>query len=404
MRQRWDEVLQTLAQIKRVTWALVSQNAQVVDLSDDSLTLGFATGGLATAFRSGTHSEPVAQALAETLGLRVRIEVSILGEDGGSGGGPRGGQGGPGRGGGPGRQGGQGGQGGQGSQGGQGGTGGAGGQGGAHSGARGPGGVSASQRGGSDAVSRASADWGLDDAPVETAEFATERAPAPDTGTPGTAAPDTGTPDTGAPAAAVGPVAAPVPGGAETGPNHVTVTPPADTYASPAPGAQAQASPTDSATPTYPTNPTNSAGPAGPADPAGQSTTAGESSSAGPSTSASPPWAPGGAGSVVSPPSPVSPMSPPSPPSPASVPGPASAAEPPERAAARARPPAERRQPVQSAPADDMWDAAPPWDDDAYDTRPGSNGHGGDQLVGAPLVAKLLGGTVIDEVTLDSEG
>jgi DNA polymerase-3 subunit gamma/tau len=77
VRHRWSEVVATLARLKRTTWALVSQNAQVGDISGGALRLVFDTAGLATAFRGGPHAEHVQQALAETLGLRLRVEPVV---------------------------------------------------------------------------------------------------------------------------------------------------------------------------------------------------------------------------------------------------------------------------------------------------------------------------------------
>ncbi|MBK5248992.1 MAG: DNA polymerase III subunit gamma and tau, partial [Actinomycetales bacterium] len=77
VRRRWPEVLDTLARLKRSTWALISQDAQVVDLSPTLLSLGFSTSGLASAFRNGPHAEPLQRALSETLGLTVRIEPVV---------------------------------------------------------------------------------------------------------------------------------------------------------------------------------------------------------------------------------------------------------------------------------------------------------------------------------------
>src|SRR5699024_2060068 len=71
VRRRWPEVLETLTTVKRTTWALISQHAQVVALDASTLQLGFSTGGLASAFSKGGHSEHVQRALAETLGLHV---------------------------------------------------------------------------------------------------------------------------------------------------------------------------------------------------------------------------------------------------------------------------------------------------------------------------------------------
>ncbi|UFU07099.1 DNA polymerase III subunit gamma and tau [Ruania halotolerans] len=78
VRRRWPEVLETLARVKRTTWALISQDAQVVDVTASSLTLGFSTSGLASTFRNGPHSDFLARALQETLGLTVRIEPTVV--------------------------------------------------------------------------------------------------------------------------------------------------------------------------------------------------------------------------------------------------------------------------------------------------------------------------------------
>src|SRR5699024_4378292 len=77
VRRRWPEVLETLTTVKRTTWALISQHAQVVALDASTLQLGFSTGGLASAFSKGGHSEHVQRALAETLGLHVRVEPVV---------------------------------------------------------------------------------------------------------------------------------------------------------------------------------------------------------------------------------------------------------------------------------------------------------------------------------------
>ena len=81
LRRRWPEVLDTLNRLKKATWALVSQNAQVGDLTNTTLTLAFSAPGLATAFRSGVHAEIVQRAVRETLGFDVRVE-GVLAEPG----------------------------------------------------------------------------------------------------------------------------------------------------------------------------------------------------------------------------------------------------------------------------------------------------------------------------------
>jgi DNA polymerase-3 subunit gamma/tau len=77
LRRRWPEVLDTLSRLKKVTWVMVSQNAQVGELTPTSLTLLFPGPGLATAFRGGPHAEVVQRAVRETLGFDVRVEGRV---------------------------------------------------------------------------------------------------------------------------------------------------------------------------------------------------------------------------------------------------------------------------------------------------------------------------------------
>lgn len=81
VRRRWPEVLETLSRLRRASWTITSQNAQVVDVSGTALRLRFDTPGIATAFRNGQHAEVVERALRETLGLTVRIEAVVGEED-----------------------------------------------------------------------------------------------------------------------------------------------------------------------------------------------------------------------------------------------------------------------------------------------------------------------------------
>ena len=79
VRRRWPEVLATLRSMRMATWVLVSQNAQVAEVTADVVTLAFTTPQLATTFRTGPHPPNVQRALHETLGLDVRVETSVAG-------------------------------------------------------------------------------------------------------------------------------------------------------------------------------------------------------------------------------------------------------------------------------------------------------------------------------------
>ena len=74
VRRRWAEVLGSLER-RRVTWAMVSQSAQVAGLDGGVLRLAFDNGALAARFAGGEHPENVALAVRETLGLHVRVEA-----------------------------------------------------------------------------------------------------------------------------------------------------------------------------------------------------------------------------------------------------------------------------------------------------------------------------------------
>ncbi|MCB7136249.1 DNA polymerase III subunit gamma and tau [Cellulosimicrobium marinum] len=84
LRRRWPEVLETLS-ANRVTWSLVSTNAQVSELRSDVLFLAFPSAGLARAFSSARHTGAVQDAVYQTLGLQVRVEPRL--DEGGPGGG-----------------------------------------------------------------------------------------------------------------------------------------------------------------------------------------------------------------------------------------------------------------------------------------------------------------------------
>lgn len=75
LRRAWPDVLQTLAQIKRSTWALVEPNAQVSSFDGSVLTLAFTTQGLAGAFGRADHSENLRQAIHKTVGIDCQVNA-----------------------------------------------------------------------------------------------------------------------------------------------------------------------------------------------------------------------------------------------------------------------------------------------------------------------------------------
>ena len=76
VRRRWPEVLGTLER-RRVTWAMVSQSAQVTSVEGGVLTLAFDNAALVQRFNGSDHAENVGLAVRETLGLQVRVEAAM---------------------------------------------------------------------------------------------------------------------------------------------------------------------------------------------------------------------------------------------------------------------------------------------------------------------------------------
>lgn len=84
----WPDILDWLSRNKRVTWTLVSANAQPLSFDGSRLVLAIETAGLAETFRRGAHPAFVQEALLEVLGINAKVEgvVSDTAKDAGRGG------------------------------------------------------------------------------------------------------------------------------------------------------------------------------------------------------------------------------------------------------------------------------------------------------------------------------
>jgi DNA polymerase-3 subunit gamma/tau len=76
-RRLWPDVVQALSGLRRATWALLSNHAQVVGLQGDILTIGFTTPGLREQYSSGGHEPHLKQALVNVIGAEWRIEAIV---------------------------------------------------------------------------------------------------------------------------------------------------------------------------------------------------------------------------------------------------------------------------------------------------------------------------------------
>ena len=79
VQQRWSEVVEVLAGLRRASWTLVSMNAIVGDVTAEGVRLDFPSAGLAEAFRNGGHAEPLEEALHRTFGVRLRARAAVAG-------------------------------------------------------------------------------------------------------------------------------------------------------------------------------------------------------------------------------------------------------------------------------------------------------------------------------------
>ena len=67
-------MLDRVKELKRFTWVMLSQNAQVVSLENDTLTLALVNAGARDSFVSSGSQKYVQQALHDVLGVTWRIE------------------------------------------------------------------------------------------------------------------------------------------------------------------------------------------------------------------------------------------------------------------------------------------------------------------------------------------
>jgi len=77
LRRIWPDVLEDVKGRRRVTWILLSQNAQVVDVRDGTLTLGLANAGVRENFVRGTHADLLREALQQVAGLALHIDPIV---------------------------------------------------------------------------------------------------------------------------------------------------------------------------------------------------------------------------------------------------------------------------------------------------------------------------------------
>ncbi|WP_442951363.1 DNA polymerase III subunit gamma and tau [Paenarthrobacter sp. Z7-10] len=84
LRRAWQEILDSLAKVKRSSWALVAPNATPQAFDGETLQLAFNTEGLAGAFSRGDHAGNLQAAINTTLGIQCRVTPVVGGSSAGS--------------------------------------------------------------------------------------------------------------------------------------------------------------------------------------------------------------------------------------------------------------------------------------------------------------------------------
>jgi DNA polymerase-3 subunit gamma/tau len=77
VRRIWPDLLEQVKKMRRFTWILLSQNAQVIGVDATSLTVAFKTAGARDSFVGGGSQEILRQAAIDMVGADWQIEVAV---------------------------------------------------------------------------------------------------------------------------------------------------------------------------------------------------------------------------------------------------------------------------------------------------------------------------------------
>ena len=77
LRRVWPNVLEEVKGRRRFTFMLLSQNAQVMEVADGQLVLGFANAGARENFATSGNHDVLADSLIEVIGVELRIQAVL---------------------------------------------------------------------------------------------------------------------------------------------------------------------------------------------------------------------------------------------------------------------------------------------------------------------------------------
>jgi DNA polymerase-3 subunit gamma/tau len=77
VRRLWPDILQRVRERKKVTWVMLSQNAQVLAMDDTTLTIGLSHAGVRDNFVRSGHDDILREAMRDELLVDRRIEAVV---------------------------------------------------------------------------------------------------------------------------------------------------------------------------------------------------------------------------------------------------------------------------------------------------------------------------------------
>jgi len=77
VRRIWPDLLEKVREMRRYTWILLSQNAQVIGLDAGVLTVGFKNAGARDSFIGGGSEEILRQAAIDVIGVDWKVEAIV---------------------------------------------------------------------------------------------------------------------------------------------------------------------------------------------------------------------------------------------------------------------------------------------------------------------------------------
>ncbi|MEV8377000.1 DNA polymerase III subunit gamma and tau [Kribbella sp. NPDC056861] len=77
VRRLWPEILEAVKAKRRFAWIMLSQNAQVIAIDEQTLTLGLVNAGARESFARSGSDEILREAMIATIGLNRRIEAVV---------------------------------------------------------------------------------------------------------------------------------------------------------------------------------------------------------------------------------------------------------------------------------------------------------------------------------------